>query len=102
MAKYIEKKKKRKKLSFAGKTGIFMCLTIVGWLFVSVFGGSINRKLEMDIQRMSNEVMALKTENQHLTVEIQTLQNKDRVFTIAKDAGLNQNQDNVLTITRGE
>lgn len=99
MAKYTRRKRK---LSFTSKSFIFLTIAFFSWLFVSVFAGSINTRLTMDIQKMSSEVTLLRNENQHLTVEIQTLQNKDRIFTIAKDAGLNQNQDNVLTINTGD
>ena len=39
-------------------------------------------------------------ENQKLSSEIQTLQNKERIYTIAQDAGLEQ-QSNIVSIAGG-
>ena len=58
--------------------------------------------LTMQIQNMNYESETIKIENQKLSIEIQTLQNKDRVYTIAQDAGLEQNQDNVVSISNVE
>lgn len=99
MAKMIRKKKRR--LSFVSKCGIVMTISLVSWLFTSLFIGSLNTTLTIDIQNMNNELAAVKTENQQLNISIQALQNKDRVYTIAKDAGLNQNQDNVVSVGLG-
>ena len=99
MAKMIRKKKRR--LSFVSKCGIVMTISLVAWLFTSLFIGSLNTTLTIDIQNMNNELAAIKAENQQLNISIQALQNKDRVYTIAKDAGLNQNQDNVVSVGLG-
>ena len=62
----------------------------------------MQNSLTMQIQNMNYESETIKTENEKLSIEIQTLQNKDRVYTIAQDAGLEQNQDNVVSISKGE
>lgn len=98
MAKIV---RKRRRPSFASKGAILFSISLILWLFISVFVGSVNTNLTIDIQKMNTEVASLKSENQKLNIEIQTLQNKDRIYTIAKDAGLNQNQDNVVSI-KGE
>jgi len=100
MARYIGKKRKRR-LRFLTKCTIILSITLLMRLFTSVFIGSINTNLTMDIQEKTQELTRLKAENQSLNIEIQTLQNKDRVYTIAKDAGLGQNEDNVISITIG-
>lgn len=100
MARMI--RRKRRRLSFVSKCGVVLSISLVAWLFTSLFIGSVNTTLTIEIQSMSNEVASLKSENQQLNIDIQTLQNKDRVYTIAKDAGLNQNQDNVVSVAQGD
>lgn len=94
-------KKKRRRLSFLTKCSIVLTISLMSWLFVSIFVGSINTSLTIDIQKMAVEVDTLKVENQKLNIEIQTLQNKDRIYTMAADAGLEQNQDNIVSISKG-
>ena len=98
MAKMIRRKRR---LSFISKCTIVMSISLVTWLFTSLFIGSLNTTLTIDIQNMNNELATIKAQNQQLNIDIQTLQNKDRVYTIAKDAGLNQNQDNVVSVSIG-
>lgn len=98
MAKLV--KTKRRRLSFSTKCFIFMMIVLVAGLACSIFVGSINTARTIEIQKIKIEVASLKTTNQQLTIEIQTLQNKDRIYTIAKDAGLDQNQSNVISITQ--
>ena len=98
MAKMIRRKRR---LSFISKCTIVMSISLVAWLFTSLFIGSLNTTLTIDIQNMNNELATIKAQNQQLNIDIQTLQNKYRVYTIAKDAGLNQNQDNVVSVSIG-
>ena len=96
MAKLRKRKRKTSKLSkFAFA---FFSLALISLLACSLFVGSYNTSLTIDIQKMTNEIELLKAENEKLTIEISTLQNKDRVYVIAQDAGLNQNQDNIISI----
>ena len=98
MARFV-KKTRRRKMYFSTKCGIVLSVAVIAWLFVSVFVTSINTNLTIEIQNMKSELATIKTENQQLNIDIQTLQNKERVYTIARDAGLNQNQDNVVSVT---
>lgn len=53
----------------------------------------------MNIQDMQSEINRLKEENEKITIEISGLENKDRIYEIASTDGLEQNQDNVISIT---
>ncbi|MDO5440177.1 MAG: hypothetical protein Q4F12_01425 [Erysipelotrichaceae bacterium] len=99
MAKLV--KRKRRRLSFFSKCSIVLTTSLMMWLFVSIFVGSINTSLTIDIQKMNTEVASLKAQNQQLSIDIQTLQNKDRIYTMAADAGLEQNQDNIISVNQG-
>lgn len=99
MAKYI--RKHRRKVRFEVKCAVVLTVALLSLLFTRIVVGSINTSLTIDIQKMSTEVASLKTENQQLNIEIQTLQNKDRIYTMAADAGLVQNESNIVSISEG-
>lgn len=96
MAKLVQKKKR--KMKFIVKAFIIFTIALLSQLFVNIYIGSTNTSLVIDIQKAKNEISTLRAENQQLNIEIQTLQNKDRVYTIANDAGLTRNQENVISI----
>lgn len=99
MAKLV--KRKRRKLSFVTKCALVLVLSLLCRLGTSIVVGSFNTNLTIDIQNMTTEVASIKAENQQLNIEIQTLQNKDRIYTMATDAGLMQNQDNIVSVSKG-
>lgn len=94
----IRRYKVRKQSGFDVFAKVFFTLSLISLLACSLFIGTINTSLTMEIQNMSNEISYLKSENAKLNIEICGLENKDRVYVIAKDAGLNQNQDNIISI----
>lgn len=96
MAKIV--KKKKRKMTFIAKACIFFLFSLVCMLGSSLYVGTMNASLSIKIQKMNNEIASLKMENQNLSIEIQTLQNKERVYTIAQDAGMDQNQDNIISV----
>jgi len=91
-------KRKPRKLSLKGFTIIFFSVAMFVYLISSIFVSSMTNSLTMDIQNMTNEINNLKNENQSLSIEIQGLQDKERVYLIAKESGMNQNQDNVVSV----
>lgn len=52
----------------------------------------------MKIQKMTEELETLKSNNQNLNYEIQSLVNKDRVYAIAQTANLNQVTENIISV----
>lgn len=99
MATYRKiKKRNTRKLSLKGFTIILVSLAIFAYLASSIFVSSITNSLTMDIQNMTNEISNLKNENQSLNIEIQSLQDKERVYLIAQESGMNQNQDNIVSV----
>lgn len=99
MAKLV--KKKRRRLSFVSKCSLFLTFMLLVWLGESIVIGSRNTNLTIEIQNMTSEVNALKADNQSLSIEIQSLQNKDRIYTMAADAGLEQIQSNIISVNKG-
>lgn len=96
MAKIRRKKRKTDKLNrFAV---IIFSIALITMLGTSLFIGSYNTNLTMEIQNMTSQIDSLKSDNEKITIEISSLENKDRVYSVANDAGLDQNQDNIISI----
>ena len=96
MAKIRRKKRKTDKLNrFAV---VIFSIALITMLGTSLFIGSYNTNLTMEIQNMTSQIDSLKSDNEKITIEISSLENKDRVYSVANDAGLDQNQDNIISI----
>ncbi len=67
-------------------------------IFSNLFLRSSNASLMIQIQDMNRQCDILRTDNQRLTIEIQSLQNRDRIVTIAENAGLTQINDNIISV----
>ena len=67
-------------------------------IFSNLFLRSSNASLMIQIQDMNRQCDTLRADNQRLTIEIQSLQNRDRIFTIAENAGLTQINDNIVSV----
>ena len=100
MAKIV--RKKRRRLKIEGLATLVFVFAIFASLVSSLFIRSINNSLTMKIEDMNKETAALKLENDKINLEIQNLISKDRVYDIATEAGLTQNQDNVVNVVKGE
>lgn len=81
---------------------ILFTFSIFALLYSSLYLNSQTISLTMKKQQLENEVTALKEQNKMISMDIQTLQNKDRIYTIAKDSGLQQNQANIISVTIGD
>lgn len=99
MAKLRKRKKKNGLNRFAA---ILFTLSLFSLLVSSLLVGTYNNALTIEIQNMNSEIESLKADNQTLNIEISSLENKDRVYEVAQDAGLDQNQDNVISIQGAE
>ena len=69
--------------------------------------GTLINKQQLELndakkQQLESQIAALEVENDAIKVTIQNLSTRDRVVSIANDAGLTMNQSNIVTITEGE
>lgn len=96
MAKF--KRKQKRKLKFESIALLLLFFALMSELLCAVFIKTRNTNLTMQIQDLNSEIAAMKAENSSLSIEIQTLENKERVYVIAQNAGLDQNQDNIVSI----
>ena len=101
MAKIVKVKKKRS-MRLQVFTLLFFSVSLVMYLCSSLFLRSINNSLSTQKQQIETQIAALKVENDDVKVAIQGLSNRERVVSIATDAGLSMNQSNIVTITKGE
>ena len=100
MAKIVKKKKRR--LSLNGISIIFFSLSLVAWLISSLIINTVNTSLIMKIQKLNDELVTLKGENQSLHYEIQSLENKDRIYEVAQASMLEQVQENIISVGAGD
>ena len=101
MAKIVKVKKKRS-MRLQVFTLLFFSVSLVMYLCSSLFLRSINNSLSTQKQQIETQIAALKVENDAVKVAIQGLSNRERVVSIATDAGLSMNQSNIVTIKKGE
>ena len=100
MARIVEKK--RRKIRLEAVAVLLIIPAVILSVFSSLFLRQTKASLMIRIQNMNNECTSLRTENQRLAIEIQTLQNKDRIYNLAMEAGLQQNEANVISMPSAE
>ena len=86
-------------MSLNGFALIVFTFSMIAWLITTLLVNTINTSLTMKIQTMSEELAMLKNENQSLNYEIQTLENKDRVYEVAQAANMDQISENIISVT---
>lgn len=96
MAKIV--KRKRRKVRLSGFAVLFFSFALISWLATTLFVNTINASLTMKIQAMNDELKQLSSDNQTLNFEIQSLENKDRVYEVAAATNMDQIQDNIIAI----
>lgn len=52
---------------------------------------------KLDTKR-ENEIIAAKKDKESMRVAVEQLQNRDRILAVAKDAGIDVNQDSVVIL----
>ena len=95
----IVKKKKRRRLNLLGIGTVLFTLAVLSWLATSLFVNTMNTALTMKIQQLNTELAQLKNENQTINIEIQNLENKDRVYALAQSANMERNLANVVSVS---
>jgi len=96
MARIVKKKKRR--LNLLGIAVVLFTASILSWLVASLLVNTINASLTVKIQKMSDEIDLLKNQNQSLSYEIQTLENKERIYEVAQINNLDQISDNIISV----
>ncbi len=104
MTKIVKTKKKRALNLNALKAIACTMLTVslMTTMFSNIFLHTYNNGITVSIENINREATMLESQNNALNLEIQNLISKDRVYDIATEAGLSQNQNNVISIVEGE
>lgn len=87
---------------FKIETLAVLCLVLTVFLDVGVniIFGEINNTLAKQVQDKEREIHRIQMENDAVSVEVNTLNTKERVAGIAAEDGLSLDQDNIITITK--
>lgn len=87
----IVKRKKRKVWP------VILLISLLVFRIVSILVLSIiTNQLTVSIQATENRIEELHSENNALRIDIQGLQNKDRIYTIANEEGMIQQNNTVV------
>ena len=101
MARII-KTKKRRTVKLTRIASVLLFVAIAACTAKTLFLNTIANGITVDIENINREVAVLESQNDALNLEIQNLMSKDRVYDIATEAGLSQNQNNVISVVEGE
>ncbi len=94
------KQKKKKKLKLLNFSLVFFMLSAILYLGSTLFLRTYNNSLSAKKQEIEARINELRVTNDAVAVEVNTLNNRERVNTIAADKGLSLDQNNIITITK--
>ena len=94
------KKRKKKRLKLGTFTGVFFLISALLYLMSTLFLRSYNNSLSSQKQEIEAKITELQIANDAVAVEVNTLNNRERVNSIAMDKGLRLEQNNIITITK--
>ncbi|MEF9962296.1 MAG: cell division protein FtsL [Erysipelotrichaceae bacterium] len=95
MAKVIKNKRKVRVEAIAV---LFFVISILLFLSSSLLLKSYNVSLSKEVSKMENVVAKKKDDVESLRLAVKTLENRDRVLSVAKEAGMEINQNNVVFV----
>jgi len=91
-------RRKRRHIGFEGFCTICFVVAIILTFFANIFLRTANAARMMKIQDIQAEANVLRQSNSELTIQIQSLQNKERIYTFAQEEGMSQNEANVINL----
>ena len=98
--KKVQKRKRR--LTMFGFALTLLVVSLMASIVSGLFLRNYNNSLVMKIEDTKRETALLNEENEQLSIDIQTLSSKDRVYEIASAAGLEKQENNVQNVVKGE
>ncbi len=93
-------KKRKKRFRLMSVSFIMFLIASILYLGSSLFLRSYNNSLSTKQQEIAAQISTLQVQNDAVAVEVNTLNNRDRVNTIASDSGLSLDESNIVTITK--
>ena len=102
MAKIVKRKVQKRKMRIEGVAFLLLAIALCSVLFSSLFIRTQKNHLTMQIEDINAECATLTEANDQLNVEIQNLISKDRVYEIASNNGLTQDDTTVINVSEGD
>lgn len=100
MARIVRKRKQRR-LRIGSLVNAIITLSFVLFLGTTIFLRSYNLQLTKEVQTIQENTTQLQLQNDNLEKDIAKLQDRERIVSIAKQAGLDI-FNNITTIKAGE
>ncbi len=94
------KRKKKKRIKLLNFSVTFFLVSSILFLGSTLFLRTYNNSLSSKKQEIEAKITELQVANDAVAVEVNTLNNRERVNTIAADKGLSLDQNNIITITK--
>ena len=96
MAKY--KKVTRRKFNYNSIIVLIFVLSFFGFIYSNVFVRTSNVNLNIEIQEIDEMIAQTRVVNESLSIDIQELATYDNISKVAKEAGLTNQQNNVISL----
>ncbi len=93
------KKKPARRFRYEAIPAITLPFICIGLCF-SAYLGEVGNSYSKQIQDVERQIHQIQMENDAVSVEVNTLNTKERVAGIAAEDGLNLDQDNIITIKK--
>ena len=95
----MKKKKKKQFLSNFERTTYKLCILVIVLLLLGiVFGKTKLAQINLEVQKLTNEVDNQKNKNESLEMKIDEMTSLDRIKKISEENGLKYKSDNIKTI----
>ena len=95
----MRKKKNKQFLSSFERTIYKFCILLIVLLLLGiVFGKTKLAQINLEVQKLTNEVDKQKNKNESLEMKIDEMTSLDRIKKVSEENGLKYNSDNIKTI----
>lgn len=94
------KNRKKKHLKLGTFTCVLFLVSALLYLMSTLFLRTYNNQLSSQKQEIEAKITELQIANDAVAVEVNTLNNRERVNSIAMDKGLRLEQNHIITITK--
>ncbi|QIK57334.1 cell division protein FtsL [Erysipelothrix sp. HDW6A] len=95
MAKHVIVKRRRK-IRWSGALGTLFTLAVVFAFVSQITFKTTNQSIANEIEKVKRETATLKSQNDVLKSDVNELRNRNRIVTIAEQAGLESRNNTVV------
>jgi cell division protein FtsL len=80
----------------------FLVSLTAKYIVEPIFIRTIQTQMSIEIQRYERSMIALKRENEALTIDIQQLSHYARIVAIARESGYERSHTNIITVGKND